>query len=118
METILVARRARHPLAGPVAFIMNARPNHLLVTADHLRHDTLGHTGDPLIRTPAIDRLAGEGVRFEENLYHREPGLREEMRRAYYALLDRTEDFRHPRYQRFTGVDPETGREITHYHTW
>ena len=44
---------------------MTTQPNILLITADHLRYDTLGHTGDPLIHTPAIDRLAGEGVRFE-----------------------------------------------------
>jgi arylsulfatase A-like enzyme len=43
----------------------DARPNILFVTADHLRYDTLGCTGDPVIQTPAIDRLAGEGVRFE-----------------------------------------------------
>ena len=53
-----------------------------------------------------------------ENLYAQEAGIREEMRAAYYGLLDETEDFKHPSYQRFTGVDPETGQEITHYHTW
>jgi len=36
------------------------------VTADHLRHDTLGCTGDPVIHTPAIDRLAEQSVRFEQ----------------------------------------------------
>jgi arylsulfatase len=53
-----------------------------------------------------------------ENLYAQEAGIRKEMRDAYYGMLDETEDFKHPRYQRFTGIDPETGQEITHYHTW
>lgn len=43
---------------------MNARPNVLLITADHLRADTLGYAGDPVIQTPGIDRLARQGVRF------------------------------------------------------
>ena len=41
------------------------RPNILLVTTDHLRYDTLGYTGDPVIRTPAIDALAARSLRFE-----------------------------------------------------
>jgi hypothetical protein len=40
------------------------------------------------------------------------------MRDAYYRMLDQTEDFKHPSYQRFTGLHPETGQEITHYRTW
>jgi arylsulfatase A-like enzyme len=52
------------------------------------------------------------------NLYDRRPRVRDRMRAAYYALLDQTEDYCHPRYQRFTGVDPETGEVLTHYHTW
>ncbi|HCK08231.1 MAG TPA: hypothetical protein DHW45_00065, partial [Candidatus Latescibacteria bacterium] len=39
------------------------RPNILLITTDHLRFDTLGYTGDPVIQTPAIDRLASESIR-------------------------------------------------------
>jgi arylsulfatase A-like enzyme len=52
------------------------------------------------------------------NLYEQEPRMREEMRELYYSVLDATEDFVHPRYQRFTGRDPKSGQEITHYHTW
>jgi arylsulfatase A-like enzyme len=52
------------------------------------------------------------------NLYERRVEVREQMRAAYYALLDQTEDCCHPRYRRFTGTDPETGEAITHYHTW
>jgi len=44
--------------------------------------------------------------------------IRERMRESFYQLMDETEDFRHPTYRTFTGIDPETGEEITHYHTW
>ena len=37
---------------------MPSRPNVLLITTDHLRADTLGYAGDPVIETPAIDSLA------------------------------------------------------------
>jgi len=38
--------------------------NILFITTDQQRRDTLGCTGNPLIQTPRIDRLASEGVRF------------------------------------------------------
>ena len=41
----------------------SAAPNILFITTDHLRHDTLGYAGDPVIQTPAIDRLASQSVR-------------------------------------------------------
>jgi arylsulfatase A-like enzyme len=53
-----------------------------------------------------------------DNLYHQETDIRNVMRDMYYQVLDQTEDFMHPTYARFTGVHPETGQEITHYHTW
>ena len=41
---------------------MTRRPNILFITADHLRYDTLGCTGDPIIQTPSIDGLARDGA--------------------------------------------------------
>ncbi len=52
------------------------------------------------------------------NLYDREADVRKAMRDLYHSVLDRREDFKHPTYARFTGIHPETGQEITHYHTW
>jgi arylsulfatase len=52
------------------------------------------------------------------NLWDEEPTVRQRMRDLYYRILDETEDTRHPKYQRFGGIDPETGKEITHYLTW
>lgn len=40
------------------------RPNIVMIVADDLRFDFLGCTGHPFIKTPAIDRLAAEGVTF------------------------------------------------------
>ena len=38
--------------------------NLLLVTLDQFRADCLSAAGHPLVRTPHLDRLAAEGVRF------------------------------------------------------
>ncbi|MFN0124514.1 MAG: sulfatase [Blastocatellia bacterium] len=40
------------------------QPNILILYADDWRHDTLGIAGHPIVKTPNIDRLAREGVRF------------------------------------------------------
>jgi len=40
------------------------RPNLLLLLTDDHRFDALGCCGNPIIQTPAIDKLAKEGVRF------------------------------------------------------
>jgi arylsulfatase A-like enzyme len=44
-----------------------ARPNILLVHADQHRWDCLGAYGNPDVRTPHLDKLASEGVRFEHS---------------------------------------------------
>ena len=41
-----------------------ARPNVLFVLMDDMRWDHMGCAGHPVIRTPALDRLAREGARF------------------------------------------------------
>ena len=40
-------------------------PNILFITADNLGWHDLGCYGNPNLRTPGIDRLAREGVKFE-----------------------------------------------------
>jgi arylsulfatase A-like enzyme len=42
-----------------------ARSNFLFVLTDDQRFDALGCAGNPIIRTPNVDRLAAEGIRFE-----------------------------------------------------
>ena len=41
--------------------------NIVLFYADDWRHDTLGAAGNPVVKTPVLDALAKEGVRFTEN---------------------------------------------------
>jgi choline-sulfatase len=43
---------------------MNKQPNIILCTCDQLRSHEVGCYGNSFVRTPNIDRLAGEGVRF------------------------------------------------------
>jgi arylsulfatase A-like enzyme len=42
------------------------KPNILIIYPDQLRADAMGCDGNPVIKTPHFDRLAQEGVRFEE----------------------------------------------------
>jgi arylsulfatase len=52
-------------VAASVTLISSAKPmNILLLYADDWRHDTLGIAGNPVVKTPVLDRLAGDGVRF------------------------------------------------------
>ena len=44
---------------------MADRPNILFITSDQHRWDSLGCGGHPCVRTPHLDQLAYEGVRFE-----------------------------------------------------
>lgn len=50
-------------LAAPLA-VAAGRPNVLLILSDQYSHSALGAAGNPVIKTPALDRLAREGVRF------------------------------------------------------
>jgi arylsulfatase A-like enzyme len=42
-----------------------SKPNILFFLADDQRNDTLACAGDPIVQTPTLDKLATEGVRFE-----------------------------------------------------
>lgn len=41
------------------------QPNFVIILSDDHRADFVGHEGHPFIETPALDRLAAEGTRFE-----------------------------------------------------
>ena len=41
--------------------------NVVVLYADDWRHDTLGVAGNPVVKTPHLDQLASEGMRFTEN---------------------------------------------------
>ena len=46
-------------------FAVETRPNFVVIIADDVSCSDLGAYGHPHIRTPHIDRLAGEGIRFD-----------------------------------------------------
>jgi arylsulfatase A-like enzyme len=48
--------------AAAPAFAQKRRPNIIFVLLDDLRHDALGCTGHPRMKTPHIDRVAREGA--------------------------------------------------------
>ena len=50
-----------------LAIAATAPLNVVVLYADDWRHDTLGVAGNPVVKTPNLDRLAGEGVRFTRN---------------------------------------------------
>lgn len=49
------------------------KPNILFITADQWRGDSLGLAGHPVVRTPAMDRLAAEGVAFRRHYANTAP---------------------------------------------
>ena len=50
---------------GRPANAADRRPNVLLIITDQQRADMLSCAGNPYVKTPALDRLAASGVRFE-----------------------------------------------------
>ena len=70
-------RRALRILGGAAALPLGRRalaqpappkgaPNILFVMCDDQRQDAMGAYGNPILKTPNMDRLASEGVRFEQ----------------------------------------------------
>ncbi len=52
---------------APAAPTPSDKPNMLLIHGDQHRFDCLGACGNPDIRTPQLDALAAEGIRFENS---------------------------------------------------
>lgn len=51
--------------AADVGLLARPRPNILLLMTDQHRADCIGAAGNPIIKTPNLDRIAREGVRFD-----------------------------------------------------
>jgi len=61
----LLGGAASAALAQEVGPARKRRPNVLVILPDQWRRQALGCYGDPVVQTPNLDRLAGEGVRFD-----------------------------------------------------
>ena len=53
-------------LAQPAPKPPAKRPNFLIMMTDDQRSDAMGVAGNPVLKTPNMDRIANEGVRFRE----------------------------------------------------
>ncbi len=49
----------------PAAPVSPAKPNVVVVLVDDARWDDFGFAGHPFVETPAVDRLAREGTRYD-----------------------------------------------------
>ncbi len=45
---------------------MRRKPNILFINVDQLRYDSIGATGNPVVKTPHIDRIAQKGISFSQ----------------------------------------------------
>src|SRR5262245_61936089 len=64
-----MTRRQLLSTAAAFPFISNAqakRPNFLFVMTDDQRFDAMSCAGNRILKTPNMDRIAAEGVRFRE----------------------------------------------------
>jgi N-acetylglucosamine-6-sulfatase len=62
--TALAALAARRSRAAPRAGVSGRPPDLLVILSDNHRWDAWGGAGHPFVRTPALDRLAREGLVF------------------------------------------------------
>jgi len=56
-----------HSFSASAADASEEKLNILILFADDWRHDTLGAAGNPIVKTPVLDKLSEEGVRFVNN---------------------------------------------------
>lgn len=70
IPAVSVLLLALSPLAVSATPAAPSRPNIVFITSDDHRWDALGAAGNPAIHTPALDRLAAEGVYFRQATTH------------------------------------------------
>ena len=59
-------------VAGTMGPMSSWRPNIVFVFSDQQRYSALGANGNPVVRTPVLDRLAAEGMACD-NMYSNHP---------------------------------------------
>ena len=68
---------------------MSNQPNIIIVVADQLRYDSLGASGNQIVKTPQIDAFAEEGLVFDKAYSSCPPNVPTVM--ADYARRDISE---------------------------
>lgn len=83
--------------------------NVLLITADQWRADSWGGAGHPLVKTPALDRLAAEGATFTQHRTQTTPcgPARASLFTGLYAMTHRSVTNGTPLDDRFTNLARE-----------
>ena len=68
LNALAIGLRARRGMSSTAAIDDGLQcMNVLYITADQFRHSAMGCAGHPLVKTPNLDRLAKEGVRFSRH---------------------------------------------------
>ena len=82
------------------------RKNVLFITADQWRGDTLGCVEHPVVQTPHLDQLAGEGVLFRKHYTQTVPcgPSRASLYTGLYAMNHRSVNNGTPLNERFTNI--------------
>ena len=82
------------------------RKNVLFITADQWRGDTLGCIEHPVVQTPHLDQLAGEGVLFRKHYAQTVPcgPSRASLYTGLYAMNHRSVNNGTPLNARFTNI--------------
>ncbi|OOG75316.1 sulfatase [Algoriphagus sp. A40] len=73
-------------------FAQQNRPNIIFILTDDHRWDALGFAGNPIIQTPEMDRLAGEGI-FYENAFVTTPICAASRASILTGLYERTHGY-------------------------
>src|SRR5213080_3889571 len=94
----ILTRRATAQTPRPIP---RDAPNILLIMTDDQRYDALSIAGNKILRTPNIDRIGAEGIRFTEFIVRAEP--RQLLHRPLFARSRRT-------HERIGRGEPESGR--------
>ena len=79
-------------MLGPASAAQRKQPNIVFFLADDQRNDSLGCAGHPFLKTPNIDGLARQGVRFE-NAFVTTPICAASRASIFTGLVERTHGY-------------------------